>query len=329
MTFTQGSLCEYLRLEPDERILNVLPLSFDYGLYQAFMAVHMGGTLVLERSFNFPAQVVRRMRDERVTVLPGVPTIFATLLSLHRRAPFELPDVRRITNTAAHLPDAHVARLHELCPGALIYRMYGLTECKRVAYLEPELALSKPTSVGKAIPGTEAMVLDDEGRSAPAGVPGVLHVRGPHVMMGYWNRPEETARMLVPGRWPGERMLCTHDLFSTDEEGYLYFVGRTDDIIKRGGEKVSPREIENALHALPGVREAAVIGVPDELLGQAVRAFVVPEPDADLREQGVKQALGATLEPMLVPRDVVFVSDLPRTDSGKVRKRDLSEGRDP
>lgn len=325
MTFTQGSLVEYLRLDQDDRVLNVLPLAFDYGLYQAFMAVRLGARLVLERSFGFPAQVVRRMQEERVTVLPGVPTVFAALLSLHRRAPYELPDVRRITNTAAHLPDAHVSRLHELCPDALIYRMYGLTECKRVSYLEPELALEKPASVGKAIPGTEAFILDERGRRAEPGVPGILYVRGPHVMMGYWNRPDETDRMLVPGPWPGERMLCTHDLFATDEDGYLYFVGRTDDIIKSGGEKISPLEVENALHAVPGVREAAVVGVADPVLGQAVRAYVVVDEGSDLSDQAVKQGVSSLLEPMLVPRDVQIVADLPRTGSGKVRKRDLRD----
>jgi len=325
MTFTQGSLTEYLRLDGSDRILSALPLAFDYGLYQAFMATHLGATLILEPSFGFPAHLVERMREEEATVLPGVPTSFASLLSLHRSAPFTLPTVRRLTNTAAHLPDAHVTRLHEVFPSALIYRMYGLTECKRVAYLEPELALSKANSVGKAIPGTETFVLDENGHPTPPGTPGILHVRGPHVMLGYWNRPEETARMLVPGPHPGERMLNTQDVFTTDEDGYLYFVGRTDDIIKRGGEKIAPREVENALHAIPGVREAAVIGMPDPLLGEAVRAYLTLDGNTDLTPRTIKRHLTAYLEPDRIPRDVIIVDDLPRTDTGKVRKRDLRD----
>jgi len=329
MVFTLGSLVEYLRLDASDRLLNALPLAFDYGLYQALMASHLGASLVLERSFGYPSEVVRRMQEEHVTVFPGVPTMFATLLSLHRKTRLELPDVRRITNTAAHLPDAHIKKLAEVFPSALVYRMYGLTECKRVSFLAPELALEKPTSVGKAIPGTEAFILRPDGEVAAPGEDGILHVRGPHVMMGYWNRPEETAKMLVPGRWPGERMLCTQDVFRSDEDGYLYFVGRTDDIIKRGGEKVSPREIEEALHAVPGVREAAVIGVPDAVLGEAVRAFVMLDEGVNLTPRDIQRALLPRLEPTLIPREFIFVADLPRTDSGKVRKRDLHDSRPP
>ncbi|MEJ2288341.1 MAG: AMP-binding protein, partial [Deinococcales bacterium] len=324
MVFAQGSLCEYLRLGRDERILNVLPLAFDYGLYQALMSVHLGATLILEPSFAFPAQVVQRVREEGVTVFPGVPTIFATLLSLHRRQPLAMPSVRRITNTAAHLPDDYVPGLREMCPDALIYKMYGLTECKRVCYLEPELVQRKPSSVGKAIPGTEVFVLDERGERVPPGETGVLHVRGPHVMMGYWNLPEETSHMLKPGPYPGERLLCTHDYFKLDEEGFLYFVGRSDDIIKSRGEKVSPVEVENVLSAIPGVREAAVVGVPDELLGQAVRAFVVLDDGVAMDEQAFRRHCMERLESFMVPRDIVFVTDLPKTGTGKIRRKDLT-----
>ncbi|MGA9855666.1 MAG: class I adenylate-forming enzyme family protein, partial [Gammaproteobacteria bacterium] len=263
MVFTAGSLIEYLRLTQDEKILCVLPLSFDYGLYQLLMAVALGACLVLERSFTFLGQALGRMRDDAVTVFPGVPTIFATLLAAHRRSALCFPSVTRITNTAAALPDEFTGGLREIFPNALIYKMYGLTECKRVSYLEPELIDAKPGSVGKAIPGTEVYLLSTDGKPVPPGDVGILYVRGPHVMAGYWNRPDLTDEMLKPGKLPGERALCTHDLFRMDDEGYLYFVGRTDDIIKTRGEKVSPVEVENALHRIPGVREAAVVGVPD------------------------------------------------------------------
>ncbi len=325
MVFAQGSLVEYLRLDGSDRILNLLPLAFDYGLYQALMSVHLGATLVLERTFAFPAAIVKRVVDEGVTVFPGVPTVFATLLSLHRNSPISMPSVRRFTNTAAHLPDEYVPGLLEMSPGALVYKMYGLTECKRVCYLEPELVLEKPLSVGKAIPGTETYVLDEDGQLAAPGVTGTLYVRGPHVMLGYWNLPEETAHMLKPGKYPGERVLCTHDYFRTDEAGFLYFMGRSDDIIKTRGEKVSPVEVENALAGVPGVREAAVVGVPDELLGQAVRAFVVLDPGVTYSEQAFKREAMSRLEGFMVPREVMFVSDLPKTATGKVRKKSLLE----
>ena len=137
MVFTAGSVAQYLRLSEDDRIMNVLPLAFDYGLYQLLMAMRIGGTLVLERSFAFPAQTLKRIEEEQVTVFPGVPTVYATLLSMKGETPH--PSVRRVTNTAAALPPSFHDDLRVLFPNSLIFRMYGLTECKRVSYLEPEL----------------------------------------------------------------------------------------------------------------------------------------------------------------------------------------------
>lgn len=324
MVFAAGSLSEYLRLGPEHRILNVLPLAFDYGLYQLLMSVRMRATLVLERSFAYPAQVLKRAEEEQVTVFPGVPTVFATLVSIHERTPLLFPSVERVTNTAAALPPSFHDPLREIFPNALIFRMYGLTECKRVSYLEPELLDSKPTSVGKAIPGTETLVLDEDLRPVKPGETGVLYVRGPHVMVGYWKLPERTAEMLVRGPLPGERMLCTHDYFTIDEDGFLYFVGRSDDIIKSRGEKVSPAEVEDALYAIPGVREAAVIGVPDDLLGEAVHAYVAVEDGSSLTERDVIAACREQLESFMVPARVFFLDELPKTASGKIRKKDLA-----
>ena len=325
MVFTVGSLVEYIRLERDERILNVLPLAFDYGLYQLFMAVHLGATLVLETSFSYPAVVLKRMAEEQVTVFPGVPTISATVLSLHNNGPLSFPSVRRVTNTAAHLPDDYVPKLSEIFPNALIYKMYGLTECKRVCYLEPELIETKPGSVGKAMPGTEVFLRSEDDQAVAAGEPGILHVRGPHVMLGYWRQPELSAHMLKEGRYPGERILCTHDYFKMDKDGFLYFVGRSDDIIKTRGEKVSPVEVENVLHAIAGVREAAVIGVPDDLLGESIQAFVALEEGVALSERDIKRLCLSRLENFMAPKEVVILPELPKTSNNKVRKKSLRE----
>jgi len=325
MVFAVASIAEYLRLDASDRILCALPLAFDYGLYQLLMSVRLGATLVLERSFTFPAQVFSRMRETNVTVFPGVPTIFAMLLAAHGREALNFPSVRRVTNTAAALPDDFGIRLREVFPNALIYKMYGLTECKRVSYLEPELVDTKPGSVGKAIPGTEVYLLAADGSEVPRGETGTLYVRGPHVMIGYWNRPDLSAQMLKPGRLPGERVLCTHDLFRMDEDGFLYFVGRTDDIIKTRGEKVSPVEVENVIHSVPGIREVAVVGVPDDVLGQAIRAFVVLAPGVSMTERQIRAQCVARLENFMVPRDIVVCDDLPRTATGKVSKKKLLE----
>jgi long-chain acyl-CoA synthetase len=329
MVFAAGSLIEYLRLGAHDKILCVLPVAFDYGLYQLLMAIRLGATLVLERSFTYPAQIFARMIEQGVTVFPGVPTIFAMLLSTHGRSPLQFPEITRVTNTAAALPDDFVMRLREIFPNALIYKMYGLTECKRVSYLEPELADSKLGSVGKAIPGTEVYLLSSQGKPVPHGESGILHVRGPHVMVGYWNRPELSEHMLKPGRLPGERVLCTQDFFRMDAEGFLYFVGRSDDIIKTRGEKVSPAEVENALHSIPGVREAAVIGIPDEVLGQAIKAFIVLDATAQLTDKQIRLHAAARLENFMVPKEIVLCEDLPKTATGKVSKKLLQEQQAP
>jgi long-chain acyl-CoA synthetase len=323
MVFAAGSIAQYLRLGADERILGLLPLAFDYGLYQLLMNVLKGGTLVLERSFAFPAQIVKRVQEEEATVFPGVPTVYATLLSMRRNMEFELPSVRRVTNTAAALPATFHGELARIFPNALIFAMYGLTECKRVSYLEPELLAERPTSVGKAIPGTETIVLREDMTPVEPGETGVLYVRGPHVMAGYWRKPEQTAEMLVDGPLPGERMLCAQDHFTVDGDGFLYFVGRSDDIIKTRGEKVSPVEVENAIFDIEGVKEAAVIGVPDDVLGEAIRAFVVLDDGATLTEQEIITACRARLENFMVPQAVEFRDSLPTTATGKVRRKSL------
>src|SRR6185436_7650621 len=170
---------------------------------------------------------------------------------------------------------AQIGAIRRAFPQATLFSMYGLTECKRVSYLPPDQLDTRPMSVGRGMPNEEVWLIDEEGRRLPNGSVGELVVRGSNVMRGYWRKPAETAERLKPGALPGEMYLHTGDIFRTDSEGYLYFVGRRDDIIKSRGEKVSPREVENVLYGLEGVLEAAVIGVPDEVLGQAIKAFVV------------------------------------------------------
>ncbi|HYD57044.1 MAG TPA: AMP-binding protein, partial [Burkholderiales bacterium] len=248
------SITTYLESRHDDVVLSVLPLAFDYGLYQALMCAKVGATLVLEKSFTYPAVLLERLKRESVTGLPLVPTIAAVLLQLKDLAPGAFPKLRYITNTAAALPPAHIARLQELFPATRIFSMYGLTECKRCTYLPPEQLAVRPGSVGIAIPGTEAYVVDEGGRKAAPGVVGELVIRGAHVMKGYWGDPQATDRALRPGPFPWERVLHTGDLFRSDEDGYLYFVARKDDIIKSRGEKVSPKEVETVLYEMPGIR---------------------------------------------------------------------------
>lgn len=323
MTFALNSIIEYLRLSPDDRILLVLPLAFDYGLYQLLMSIQLGATLVMERSFTYPVEIFQRIDETAATVFPGVPTIFSMLLSMHDRKPFSFPSITRVTNTAAALPPAYFIALKEIFPSALIFKMYGLTECKRVCYLEPEMLDHKPMSVGKAIPGTEVFILDENGLRVGPHETGILYVRGPHVTPGYWKQPELSNEILIDGELPGEKILCTKDWFKMDEDGDLYFQGRSDDIIKTRGEKVSPIEVENVLHGIPGIKEAAVIGVDDDVLGQAIKGLVVIEPDAKLSLKEIKRACLDQLENFMVPKYFELLDELPKTDSGKISKKDM------
>jgi amino acid adenylation domain-containing protein len=317
------SIITYLQNVPDDVILSVLPLSFDYGLYQVLMSVKFGGTVILEKSFAFPYVILKKLAQEKVTGFPVVPTIAAILLQMRNLTPGSLPDLRYLTNTAAALPPAHIRRLQELFPATRIYSMYGLTECKRCTYLPPEQLQIRPGSVGKAIPNTEVYIVDDKGQRAGPGVVGELVVRGGHVMKGYWENAQATDKMLRPGPHPWEKVLYTGDLFRMDEEGFLYFVGRKDDIIKTRGEKVSPKEIENVLYALSGVREAAIVGVPDPVLGMAIKAVIVPAEAGSLSEQDVIRHCASHLEDFMVPKLVEFRAELPKTDSGKIRRSEV------
>ena len=317
------SVSTYLEMEEDDIVLGVLPVSFDYGLYQMLMSYRLGARLVLERSFTFPAQVLKVMVEEKVTGFPGVPTIFAILGELKNLADYDFSQIRFVTNTAAALPVKHITMLRKIFPQARVYSMYGLTECKRCTYLPPKDIDRKPASVGIAIPNTEMWIVgEDDQRLGPDQV-GQLVIRGATVMRGYWEKPEQTAKKLRPGPLPGELVLYTGDYCKMDDEGYLYFVGRMDDVIKSRGEKVAPKEVENALVHIPGVKEVAVIGVPDEILGQAVKAFVVPEKGVTLTARQIIGEAQGRLENFMVPKYVEIVPDLPKTTTGKIKKTDL------
>lgn len=318
------SISTYLGLRSDDVVACLLPLSFDYGLFQVLMGARVGCAVVVETGFAYPRDTLVRLAETGVTVLPGVPTIFATLL---QHAPFDvdLSAVRLLTNTAAALPPAHIRRLQGAFPHARVFCMYGLTECTRVSWLDPDRLDDKLGSVGKAMPNTEAYVVDENGKRAAPGVVGELVVRGASVMRGYWGKPDATAAVLRPGEIDGEQVLHTGDQFWADEDGFLWFVGRDDDVFKCRGEKISPAEVEHVLYELDAVAEAAVVGVSHEIDGTAVRAVVVPREGATLDEALVRRHCRSRLEGYMVPRFVEVRSTLPKTDSGKIRRASLAE----
>jgi len=321
VVFAVGSITSYLQNHEDDVVIGILPLSFDYGLYQLLMVFSFGGRLVLEKGFTYPAAILETIQRERVTGFPGVPTIYSMLVNLDLSS-YDLSSLRYMSNTAAALPPAHILKIQQTFPWVILYSMYGLTETKRTLYLPPEQLERRPDSVGIAIPGTEVWIEDENGQRLGGGQTGELVVRGRHVMRGYWGDPKLSAVRYRSSSILGERLCYTGDLFRMDDEGYFYFVARKDDIIKSRGEKVSPKEVENAVYKLEGVQEVAVIGVQDDVLGQAVKVFVVVK-DGNLNEKDILRHCRAHLEDYMVPKYVELVTELPKTSSGKIKKTDL------
>jgi len=314
----------YLGITSAERILAVLPFSFDAGMNQLMTAFHQGGTLLLI-NFVFAREIVQTLIKERITGLAGVPTLWSLLAqpnSTLQRQP--LPDLRYITNTGGAMPQAVLAILRKALPATKTFLMYGLTEAFRSTYLPPEEVDRRPTSMGKAIPDTEILVLNENNELCKPGEIGELVHRGPTVSMGYWGRPEDTDKalrpnpLLPPELGDCERVCYSGDLVKMDDGGFLYYVGRRDTMIKSSGFRISPTEVEEVLFQGGKLRQAAVIGVPDDVLGQTIKAFVVPREGDDLNVEDLLAYCGEKMPRYMVPKAVEVLSELPKTTSGKV-----------
>ena len=317
----------YLVITPDERILSILPFSFDYGLNQLLTAVEQGALTVI-LTFRFGDEIVRALRDHAITALAGVPTIWGILTKaaplLHKTA---LPHLRYITNSGGAVPSHTVADLRRMLPATKVVLMYGLTEAFRSTYLPPEELDRRPTSIGRAIPECEVFIVTQDGRRAKPGEPGILVHRGPTVSRGYWNRPEETAKVLrqnpFRSRDEGGDIVCySGDLAVEDEDGFFSFIGRNDAMIKSSGYRISPSEVEEAIMATGRFRQVAVIGLPDDFAGQKLHAVAVAlEPGVEAAP--VLQAVAGRLAAYMVPRALELVEALPVTPNGKVDYRQL------
>jgi acyl-CoA ligase (AMP-forming) (exosortase A-associated) len=314
----------YLEITERERILAVLPFSFDAGLNQLTTAIQQGGTVVL-MNLVFARDVVRMLLKERITGLAGVPTLWSLLTqpssTLGKQG---FPNLRYITNTGGAMPQNILSILRVALPTTKIFLMYGLTEAFRSTYLPPEELDRRSTSMGKAIPDTEILVISEDGKLCRPGEIGELVHRGPTVSLGYWGLPEDTARVLRPNPLlppelgDCERVCYSGDLVRMDDEGFLYFVGRRDAMIKSSGYRISPTEVEEAIFSSGNVQHAAVIGIPDEVLGQAIKAFVVTREGDRVNTESVLAHCGCKLPRYMVPRAIEVLGEMPRTSSGKV-----------
>jgi acyl-CoA ligase (AMP-forming) (exosortase A-associated) len=314
----------YLGITENERILAVLPFSFDAGMNQLMTAFEKGGTLVLI-NFVFAREIVNILLKERVTGLAGVPTLWSLLAqpnSTLNKQP--LTHLRYITNTGGAMPQSVLGTLRQILPDTKVFLMYGLTEAFRSTYLPPEELDRRPTSMGRAIPDTEILVLNERGELCKPGEPGELVHRGPTVSLGYWNRPEDTARVLRPNpllppeMGDCEKVCYSGDIVKMDEDGFLYFIGRRDTMIKSSGFRISPTEVEEVLFQTGKLRGAAVIGIPDEVLGQVIKAFVVPRDGEVLNADTLLELCAEKMPRFMLPKSVEVLGDLPKTSSGKV-----------
>jgi acyl-CoA ligase (AMP-forming) (exosortase A-associated) len=315
-------VCRYLGIRDSDRILSVLPFSFDYGLNQLLTAVEQGATTILLR-FRFGNEIVRALDDERVTGLAGVPGLWTVLSdatpAFHER---RVASLRYLTNSGGSLPPEVLARVRAAQPHADFVLMYGFTEAFRSTYLPPAEIDERPTSIGKAIPETEVLVVNDRGEACRPGEEGILVHDGPTVFLGYWGRPEETRQVLRPHPFrPREegRLVCySGDRVTMDGDGYLSFVGRDDAMIKSSGYRISPTEVEAVLLESAAVREAAVIGVADPVLGQSIKAFVALRDAASFDGDDLLAFCAERMPRYMVPSALEVVDTLPKNPNGKI-----------
>lgn len=322
------SVASYLGNTPDDRLLAVLPLSFDYGLSQLTTAFHAGASVVLLNHL-LPQDVVHAVEEEGITGLAAVPPLWIQLAQQKWPAQCSL---RYITNSGGAMQRTTLDALRRVLPSVQVFLMYGLTEAFRSTFLPPDQIDARPDSIGKAIPNAEVMVLREDGTPCAPGEPGELVHRGALVSLGYWNDPEKTAERFkpIPARQGGlpfpEIAVWSGDTVRMDEEGYLYFISRKDEMIKTSGYRVSPTEVEEVIYSTGMVAEAAAFGVAHPALGQAIVVVAVPRADQLIDGAMLLAACRNKLPAFMLPHRVELRSGLlPRNPNGKIDRKLLAQ----
>jgi len=315
------SVVEYLELTAQDSIFVTLPFFYSYGNSLLFTHLAVGGRLILASDFVFWNRALDLMQQQRATGFSGVPSSYAMLLHKSDFRKRSFADLRYLTCAGGGLAPAVVERLREVVPGARLFLMYGQTEATaRLSTLMPEQIDARPGSIGRGIPSVTLEVHDKQGRPVPPGEVGEIVARGENVMVGYWNDSAATRKVIGPGG------LRTGDLARIDEEGYIYIVGRRNDIIKSGAYRLNPKEIEEVILKLDGIAETAVVGLPDDIWGESPVAFVVSSTHGTgPTEADIQQHCRRSLPRYKLPHAVRFVESLPKTSSGKVRRSVLRE----
>jgi acyl-CoA synthetase (AMP-forming)/AMP-acid ligase II len=315
-----AAIVDYLELTERDRIVSILPLYYSYGSSVVHTHLAAGAEIVLEQNLIYPHVIVESLARHRATGFSGVPSTYALLLSRVSLRDHDLASLRYLTQAGGAMVPALTQRLRAAVPHVRLFVMYGQTEATaRLTYLPPEDIERKEGSVGIAIRDTTIEVRNETGARCAPFEPGEVFVRGPGVMLGYWDNPGATADVLRDG-W-----LKTGDLGYVDDEGYLYLSGRRSDMIKAGAHRVHPLDVEEVIQELDSVAEVAVVGVDDEMLGQAIKAFIVPRLQAELNLMHVKAHCRARLANYKIPKYIEVVAALPKTASGKVRRHELRD----
>ncbi|MGZ8224954.1 MAG: acyl-CoA ligase (AMP-forming), exosortase A system-associated [Methylobacter sp.] len=323
------SVSEYLNISSADRLLAVLPFSFDYGLNQLTTSLLKGACCVL-LDYLLPRDVINALGAENITGLAAVPPLWAQLANLDWPETINT-HLRYMTNSGGKMPKSVLTAIQEKVPNSQFFLMYGLTEAFRSTYLPPEQINERPDSMGKAIPNAEILVVREDGSPCAAHEPGELVHRGSLVAMGYWNDPAKTAERFKPA--PGqlkelpltEIAVWSGDTVTMDEEGYLYFVGRKDDMIKTSGYRVSPTEIEEVIYVSGMAKEAAAIGIEHEELGQAILVVVSVEDSDKFNEQTLVNLCKAQLPNFMVPAKIEVLTVLPKNPNGKIDRKALAQ----
>jgi acyl-CoA ligase (AMP-forming) (exosortase A-associated) len=320
------SVARYLKLSPDDRLLSVLPYSFDYGLNQLTTMMLVGGTII-HQPVAMATEIIRSIQDHAITGLAAVPPLWSQVVRLLQESPAALPTLRRITNSGGRIPSNVLSLMPAVFPGVDIYLMYGLTEAFRSTYLSPEKFATKMGSIGQAIPGAEIYVVKQGVGIAGPGEEGELVHRGPLVSLGYWERPEATREKIRPcpeleSMLGAEPVVYSGDIVRVDEDGDLWFVGRNDAMIKTSGFRLSPEEVEEHVSRSGLVSDVVAFGVEDDLLGEVVHVAVTPLRDLDVAT--LMKHCRQTMAHYMVPREFhVWRAAMPRTASGKLSRPDV------
>lgn len=315
LKYNTNSIIKYLELQSSDRVMVVLPFSYCFGTSLLHTHLKVGGQVVINNMFMFPGKVLNEINEKKCTVFAGVPSVYSILL---RRSPLKrkkFPTLRLVQQAGGKLTNPFILELKETLPTTKIYIMYGQTEATaRLSYLPPDLLVSKLGSIGKGIPGTTVEVLNKEGKPVNPGEIGEVVASGGNIMKGYWKDPDATAKVLKKGK------LFTGDIGTVDDEGYIILTDRVKEIIKVGGYRVGPKEIENYISIIEDVVEVAIIGIPDELLGEGIKAFISITQESELTEKDIISYCKKHFPIHKVPKEIEFMSTLPKNTSRKIDK---------